>query len=78
MTAHLSPSVRHGLRLVTIGFGLASSGLLAGPAHAQQCAPAPMPQASTSAQSGQTAGPRTPGDPLVIATPEYRDLSRDV
>ena len=44
MTVHLSPSVLHGLRLVTIGFGLASSGLLAGPAHAQQCAPAPMPQ----------------------------------
>ena len=35
MTVHLSPSVRHGLRLVTIGFGLASSGLLAVPAHAQ-------------------------------------------
>ena len=31
MTVHLSPSVLRGLRLVTIGFGLASSGLLAGP-----------------------------------------------
>ena len=69
MTVHLSPSVLHGLRLVTIGFGLASSGLLAAPAHAQQCAPAPLPPSSTSAPSGQTAGPRTPGDPLVIANP---------
>ena len=69
MTVHLSPSVLHGLRVVAIGFGLASSGLLAGPAHAQQCAPAPMPAASTSAQSGQTAVPRTVGDPLVIANP---------
>ena len=40
-----------------------------GQADAQQCAPAPMPAASTSAQSGQTAVPRTVGDPLVIANP---------
>jgi hypothetical protein len=66
MTVHLSPGVLHGLRLATLGIGLASSGLMAGRADAQQCAPAPMPTASAAAPSGQTAVPATPGDPLVI------------
>ncbi|HVQ22112.1 MAG TPA: hypothetical protein VMT36_02470 [Candidatus Saccharimonadia bacterium] len=69
MTVPLSPSVLHGLRLVTLGVGLASSGLLAGRADAQPCAPAPMPVATAATPSGQTAVPRTPGDPLVIVNP---------
>ena len=69
MTAHLSPGVVRGLRLVTIGIGL-SSGLLASRADAQQCAPAPIPQLTASTHGGQAAGvPRTIGDPLVITNP---------
>ena len=69
MTAHLSPGVVRGLRLVTIGIGLLS-GLLASRADAQQCAPAPIPQLAASTHGGQAAGvPRTLGDPLVITNP---------
>ena len=69
MTGHLSPCDLHGLRLVTIGFGLASTGLLAVPAQAQPCAPAPFPTTSAAAPSGQTAAARTLGDPLLIVGP---------